>query len=157
MLTCYKIHLFGKAGADKKRVVEIDKESGMPTNSGVWGIFACIIWFLFFIGGQFFGWFGSFAFDSSELPIITIYPLYVPMLVSFMIKHRELGIFKRFILPSLCIVGAGVMVVASIFRQGWANLYYLIVFAVVMLVGAFFYFKGRGKQKAADEAPADAE
>ncbi len=126
---------------------EIDKESGMPTNSGIFGLFVCILWFAFFIGGQFFGWFGEFAFDSSELPIITIYPLYVPMLLSFMIKHKELGIFKRFVLPTLCIVGAGVMVMASIFRHGLDNIWYLIVFAVVMLIGAVLYFRRRGNSR----------
>jgi APA family basic amino acid/polyamine antiporter len=136
-------------GISPKTFSTLDKETNMPANSAVVGLLLCACWFVFFIGGQFFGWFGLFAFDSSELPIITIYPIYVPMLIAFMIKSKDLGVFKRFVLPALCIIGAGVMVVASIYRHGTSNLFYLAVFEVIMLIGAFFFIRdklGRGKK-----------
>lgn len=119
---------------------QIDKESNMPHNSATFGLFLALIWFVYFIGGQFFGWFGSYAFDSSELPIITIYPMYVPILIAYMIKEKDIGVFKRFVLPSLSIIGAGIMVAASIFRHKMGNVWYLIVFAVVMAAGALVYY-----------------
>ncbi len=114
---------------------QIDKATNMPNNSAAAGLLLCGIWFAYFIGGQFFGWFGAYAFDSSEIPIVTVYPLYVPILVAFMIKEKGMNTIKRFVLPSLSIIGSGVMVAACIVRHGKANWYYLIVFTAVMLAG----------------------
>ena len=117
---------------------QVDKKTNVPHNAAVLSLFFCGIWFMYFLGGQFFGWFGEYAFDSSELPIVTIYPLYIPILVLFMKKGKEFTVFQRFVLPSLGILSCLLMVVASIFRHKISNLYYLIVFAVFMLVGALF-------------------
>lgn len=115
---------------------QIDDKTNMPHNSAILALLLCGIWFVYFIGGQFFGWFGDYAFDSSELPIITIYPLYVPIIVIFMKRERGLHPVKRFVIPSLALAGSGLMVAASIFRHEIANVYYLIIFAVVMALGA---------------------
>ena len=130
---------------------EIGRSTNVPNNSATLGLFLSLVWFVYFIAGQFFGWFGAYAFDSSELPIITVYPIYVPILIAYMIKEKELGVLKRFVLPILSIIGAGIMVAASIFRHKMANVWYLIVFAVIMAVGAAVYYlynqKGRDKNK----------
>ena len=95
-------------------------------------------------------WFGKFSFDSSELPIITIYGLYIPMFIQFMRKEKNLSPVKRFVLPSLGIIGSAFMVVAAIYSHGYAPylaakengefscpvLFYLIVFVVIMVIGA---------------------
>ena len=120
---------------------QVDSQTNMPNNSAALGLVVCAVWFVYFLGGQFFGWFGKYAFDSSEIPVITVYPIYLPMLIRYMMRERELGVFKRFILPTLSIVGIIVMVAASIFRHGMGNVWYLIVFAAVMLFGAAVYFK----------------
>ena len=130
-------------GVSPKTFANIDKSTNMPHNSAALGLLLCGIWMSYFIGGQFFGWFGNYAFDSSELPIITIYPIYVPILVRFMIKEKGLNPFARFVLPILSIVGAGIMVAASIFRHRISNVWYLIVFAVIMAIGAALYFYNR--------------
>jgi APA family basic amino acid/polyamine antiporter len=130
---------------------QIDKETNMPHNSATFGLFLALIWFVYFIGGQFLGWFGGYAFDSSELPIITVYPMYVPILINYMIKEKDIGVFKRFVLPILSIAGAGVMVAASIFRHKMGNVWYLIVFAVVMAAGAVVYYLYNKKAPAAEE------
>jgi len=122
-------------GLSPKTLSQIDKETNMPNNSAALGLLACAIWFVYFIGGQFFGWFGEYAFDSSELPIVTIYPLYIPMLIAFMIKEKGMHPVKRFLLPILSIIGSGVMVAASILRHGIKNLYYLVIFVIIMGAG----------------------
>jgi APA family basic amino acid/polyamine antiporter len=118
----------------------VDKKTGIPTNSAALALFMCVLWLAYFTGGQFFGWFGSYAFDSSELPIITLYPLYVPILLMFMKKEKDLHPVKRFVFPALSIAGVGVLVVASIVSHKMGNLYYLAVFSVIMAIGAVFYF-----------------
>ncbi len=127
---------------------QVDKETNMPHNSAALGLLICTVWFVYFIGGQFFGWFGEYAFDSSELPIITVYPLYLPMLIRYMIKEKELGAVKRFVLPALSIAGVAIMVTASILRHKMDNLWYLIVFAAVMLggMGVLLYNKTKKNQ-----------
>ena len=139
-------------GIAPKVFSQLDKETNMPHNSAAFGLLLALIWFLYFIGGQFFGWFGNYAFDSSELPIITIYPIYVPILIAFMKKEKEFGVFKRFVLPILSMFGVVVMVAASIFRHKIANVWYLILFAIIMGIGALIYFFGNKKsdQKVAE-------
>jgi len=121
---------------------QVDEKTNMPNNSAAFALLVCVLWFAYFVGGNFFNWFGEYAFDSSELPIVTIYPLYVPILVSFMIKSKELHPVKRFVLPILSIVGTVILVIASIDSHGMGNVWYLIVFAVIMAIGALFHRNG---------------
>lgn len=143
-------------GISPKTFANIDKSTNMPHNSAALGLLLCGFWMAYFIGGQFFGWFGKYAFDSSELPIITIYPIYVPILVSFMIKEKGLNPLLRFVLPILSIIGAGIMVAASIFRHKIGNVWYLIAFAIVMALGALLFLYHRKKGAATtDNATSD--
>ena len=133
-----------KEGISPKVYAQIDKETNVPTNAAALALIVCGAWFAYFIGGQFLNWFGKTAFDSSELPIITIYLLYIPILVRFIIKEKELHPFKRFVLPILSIIGCGIMVLASIFKfaintENPTLNYYLIVFAAVMAAGALVH------------------
>lgn len=133
-------------GISPSTFVNIDRVTNMPHNSAALGLLLSALWMVYFLGGQFYGWFGAYAFDSSELPVITVYPLYLPIIINFMIKEKDVNPFLRFVLPSLSVVGVGVMVAASIFRHGISNIWYLIVFALIMLVGAalLIYHSKRG-------------
>jgi len=138
---------------------QIDKKTNMPNNSCVFALLVCTVWFVYFIflGGGFFDWdIAKYGFDSSELPIITIYPLYVPILISVMIREKDLHPAKRFLLPAVSIIGVGIIVAASIIKHGMGNVWYLIVFAVIMAVGAVVkYFNDKNptpKDDPAEEA-----
>lgn len=132
---------------------QVDKITNMPTNSSVFGLLLCGFWLLYFYGAvivtipiapnaePFASWFGPFSFDSSELPIVTIYASYIPIFIAMMIKEKELGAFKRFVMPILAVCGCLFMMVAAYFSHGVNVWYYLIVFAVVMVVGLFFIRK----------------
>ena len=130
-------------GFTPRTLAQVDGSTNVPHNSASFALFVCMLWLAYFIGGQFFGWFGEYAFDSSELPIITVYPLYVPILISFMVKERGLNPIRRFVLPALSIGGAAIMIIASIASHGMGNVYYLIVFALIMAIGAIVYFTGK--------------
>ena len=130
---------------------QIDKKTNMPHNSAVFALLTCAVWFLYFIiagagfmngdvQGEVWNVVNEYGFDSSELPIITIYPMYVPILVIMMIKEKDLHPFKRFVLPTLSIIGVGVIVAASIIKHRMDNVWYLIVFAFVMAIGAVVYY-----------------
>ena len=68
-------------------------------------------------------------------PIITIYALYIPVFIQWIRKQKDESVLRRFILPILSICGAVFMVAACILGHGMACVWYLIVFAVFMLVG----------------------
>ena len=124
---------------------QVDAKTNMPTNSAVFGLLVCAIWGLYFYLANLAGtWSGPFAFDSSELPIVTIYALYLPILIRWIRMQKGETAVRRFVLPILAIIGSLFMVYACIVGHGMANVWYLIVFAVVMLLGALLR-KGKTK------------
>lgn len=136
-------------GISPRTFVQIDKQTNMPHNSAAFALLTCAIWFVYFIlmglGVFDFGVISSYGFDSSELPIITIYPLYIPIFIVMMIKEKDLNPFKRFVLPCISIVGVGIIVAASILKHKMANVWYLIVFAAIMIVGALVLYLNKRK------------
>ena len=118
---------------------QIDKETNMPHNSAIVGLLLCGFWGLYFFLANLAGtWSGPFAFDSSELPIITIYMLYLPIFVMWIKKATDETATRRYVLPLLAICGSLFMIYASIMGHGIACFWYLIVFAAVMAVGFAF-------------------
>lgn len=113
----------------------VDENTGMPHNSVLFGGLAVAFWLLYFYGGTLSGWFGPIAFDSSELPIITIYAGYIPVFIMMMRKEKDLNPIRRFVMPALSICGCIFMVAAAIIGHGVDVLWYLLVFAVIMAVG----------------------
>lgn len=121
---------------------QVDPVTNMPNNSAILSLAFAAFWLLYFYGANLTaGWFGPFCFDSSELPIITLYGMYVAMFVQFMRKERELNGFKRFVMPLLALCGCLFMVYAAFAGYGVKVFYYLAVYAVFMLAGNCFYRK----------------
>lgn len=116
----------------------VDPTTGMPANSTVVGLLVSGLWLVYFYGANLAPspWFGPFSFDSSELPIITLYILYIPIFIKLM-TIRQLGGFKRFVMPTLAIACSIFMCFATIYTYGIKVFFYLIVFAAVMALGAF--------------------
>ena len=118
---------------------QIDKETNIPHNSAIVGLLLCGFWGLYFFLANLAGtWSGPFVFDSSELPIITIYMLYLPIFVMWIKKATDETATRRYVLPLLAICGSLFMIYASIMGHGIACFWYLIVFAAVMAVGFAF-------------------
>ena len=119
---------------------QVDPVTNMPTNSAIVSLGLDAFWLLFFYGANLGGgWFGPFCFDSSELPIITLYAMYVPMFIQLMRKATDLNTFRRFVMPALGLCGCGFMVYAAFAGYGKTVWFYLIIYAVVMVIGNFFY------------------
>jgi APA family basic amino acid/polyamine antiporter len=64
--------------------------------------------------------------------------MYLPILVQWMRKEKEQNILRRFIMPFLACCGSVFMVIACIIGHKIGCLWYLIVFAVIMVIGIFF-------------------
>ena len=115
---------------------EVDRKTDMPANSAVFALLITAFWFLYFYFTNIAGTFqGPFVFDSTELPIITVYLMYLPMLIQWMRKEKDQSLLRRFVMPVLAFCGSVFMVVACVFSHRWGCLWYLIVFAVVMAAG----------------------
>ena len=145
---------------------QIDSETNTPNNSGIIGLLLCAIWlFYFFIANldtvlvanysaESANWLikllgtlnaetntysvGWFAFDSSELPILALYAMYIPIFAK-MFTFKELNVVKRIVMPILAILASAFMVVAAIYSHKFAVLYFLIITLIVMIVGNKFY------------------
>ena len=140
MLACcrglYAVAARGE-GPCPAKLGRLDPHTNMPHASAVVGLLLILGWFAYFYLSNLTAvWSGPFVFDSSELPIITIYLMYLPILIQWMRKETDQSILRRFVLPVLALCGSLFMVVASIFSHGWGCVWYLIVFAVFMAVGA---------------------
>lgn len=121
---------------------QIDKVTNMPTNAAIFGLLVAGAWLLYFYGANLTTpWFGVFCFDSSELPIVTLYAGYIPMYIMFMKKEKDLNTFKRYIMPTLSLCGAIFMVIAAVFSHKMAVVWYLVIFSVIMIIGACYYKK----------------
>ena len=115
---------------------QLDNKTNMPNNSAIAGLLLVACWFVYFYFANLAQtWSGPFVFDSSELPIITIYLMYLPILIQWIRKEKDQNVLRRFILPVLALCGSVFMVIASIFSHGMGCVWYLIVFAVIMTVG----------------------
>ena len=121
---------------------QIDSKTNVPNNSAIIGLLLCSLWGVYFyLANVAETWKGAFAFDSSEIPIITLYAMYIPIFIMWMKKTKDVSFAKRFIIPIFAIIGSLFMVYACIVGHKMANVWYLIVFGIIMLIGALFYNK----------------
>ena len=118
---------------------QVDATTNMPTNSSVLGLLLCAFWLLYFYSAQLTTpWLGPICFDSSELPIVNLYALYLPIFFMAIRKEKDLAPAKRFIAFPLAMAGSLFMIVAAVFAHGVNVAWYLLVFCVFMAVGWLF-------------------
>lgn len=115
----------------------VDPASGMAVNSAVFGLLSSVLWLVYFYFGTILNSFGPLMFDSSELPIITLYALYIPIYIALM-KRGDLSLFRRRVMPLLAIACSCFMVFAAIYAHRWNVAWYLGLFVIIEAVGACF-------------------
>ncbi len=144
-------------GPNQELFAVVDEKSNMPNNSAVIGLFISAAWLLYFYGANLSDnpWFGKYGFDSSELPIITTYLVYIPIFVMMIFKEKTLHPIKRFLAPILALIACGVMITAAIVSHGVAIWYYLIVFAAIMGIGALFIKPNKNALKSTKTEPTE--
>lgn len=125
------------SGSEKLRMFRnIDPTTNMPTNSTVVGLLVSGLWLVYFYGANLAPepWFGPFCFDSSELPIITLYLLYIPIFLKIM-AQKELNGFNRYVMPILSVLCSLFMCFACIYTYGMKVFWYFLLFLLVMAAG----------------------
>lgn len=118
----------------------VDPRTDMPVNACVMGLGLAAFWLLYFYGANLVKdpWFGWLSFDSSELPIVTIYAMYIPIFIQMIRKETELGCIRRYVMPFLAICCCVFMIVAALYAHSKSMAGYLSIFAVLMICGALF-------------------
>ena len=132
-------------GPDPHMFQTVDRITNMPTNASIIGLLLAGFWLVFFYGANLVQhpWFGWLSFDSSELPIVTVYAMYIPIFVKMMLKEKDLSFFKGRLMPVLAILCSVFMVVAAFYAHSKEMAGYLVVFACVMFLGKILNI-GRG-------------
>lgn len=140
---------------------EVDAKTNMPSNSGILGLLFCAGWFFYFYAANLTApIFGLFSFDSSELPIITIYGMYIPIFVMFIVKEGKKNVFKNIVMPVLGVIACAFMMFVAVYAHGirpyqaaaaegkfaFPVLFYLIVYLVIMGIGLALYKKNGAKK-----------
>ncbi|MGI6192397.1 MAG: APC family permease [Christensenellales bacterium] len=125
---------------------QVDAATNMPSNSSIMGLVLTGFWLMYFYGANLTdAWFGPFSFDSSELPIITLYAAYIPIFIMTMKKERDMKPFARYGVNTLAIIGCVFMMIAAVVSHKMAVVYYLILFVIIMLIGMLFARKNGSK------------
>ena len=133
---------------------QVDNATNMPTNSAIVALLLCAFWLFHFYGANLTSSpiFSYFNFDSSELPIVTTYVIYIPIFIMFIKKEGKSNKIKNIILPIFACVCSLFMIFAAIYSHGivpflegkengvfnFPILFYLILFLIVMIIGWIF-------------------
>ena len=143
-----------KQGLMPEVMGEVDNKTNMPNNSAILAVLLCAAWMVYFYMSNLAGAMNGlvmfkgtafesalFVFDPTELPIITIYAMYLPIFWSWIKNQTGESTLRRYVLPVLAMIGSVFMVIACLLGHKMGNFWYLIIFAVVMAVGNRFYKK----------------
>lgn len=151
----YSIAVRGQ-GPKPTFIAEVDKSTGMPLKSCLLGLGVCSFWLfqcgaLFFNGPLVMNTTGNplwlMAWEADEIVIVTQYALYIPIFVHLIVRERQFSPFKRFVLPTLGIAACLFMCFCCWKSYGtYLTVSYLVVFAIIMGIGAFFYRKNPGRE-----------
>ncbi|MDR0840015.1 MAG: APC family permease [Christensenellaceae bacterium] len=132
-------------GPAPKIFAQVDPETNMPTNSAIFGLLMCGIfycyWQVCFFETRVLGTTHLpmlLSWEPDELPIIMLYGAYIPIFLSIMKKEKDLNPFKRFVMPLLGAISCLFMVFCAFYAYKMDAVYYVIVIAVVLLLGALF-------------------
>ena len=134
----------------------LDSASLMPSNASILALVVNGAWLVYFFFSALtdipssVGTVGKIMlFDSTELPLIAVYPFYIPIYIMFIARSKNLSLLKRIIMPFLSLGGAVLLIYAAITKHGLTNIGFLIVESIILITGAVFYKKDR-KEPAAE-------
>lgn len=138
-------------GPKSEVLKEIDEHTNMPYNAGVIALLTCFAWLFYFYCSNLHdpAILGVFSFDSSELPIVTTYAIYIPIFIMFIKKEGKKDKLKNILLPIIACICCFFMVFAAIYAHGilpfkegiktgkfvFPVLFYLIIFSIIMFIG----------------------
>ena len=140
-------------GPAPKVFSKVDETTDMPNNSCVIALLITAAWLVYFyvanlysfkVGDETVSLAGKpFMFDSTELPVITVYLMYIPIFFQWMRKEKEQNLLRRYIMPILAMCGSAFMVLACIVSHKMACFWYVVLFGIIMVIGWLLDRKNR--------------
>ena len=77
--------------------------------------------------------------DFSELPVITMYALYIPIFIWTMKVMKDLNFIQRFLIPFAAVIGSIFMIFATFVSHGVKAVFiYIGIFFLIIFVGLIF-------------------
>ncbi len=126
-------------GPAPKLFSRVNKKTNTPIYSAILGYFFALCWLLVWYG-NFAGWFNGFL-DFSELPITFLYVIYIAIYVWYMRTFTNLGIFSRFVVPTLASMGSLYMIWGASKKDMFFT--FSLVFFIIMGVGLILNKKSK--------------
>ena len=147
-------------GIMPEKFSKLGKNQSVSLLSCVYGLGCMMImlgvWYLAFSGNKFFGHLTS----MDEIICAIIYAVYITMYVYIMKNFKDCGVFSRFVMPIMAIIGSLFFVFCGsglyqlIFLSSWDSLkafgVFMIIFAVMTIPCIFFYHGGGKDLKESD-------
>lgn len=146
MASCRGLYALSARGLGPKPEFfgDIDPQNKFSIKSAVFGMIIAGFWYawnvVMWMGGP--GLFGAvhscewLAWEPDEIGIICLYVMYIPMMVGLMVKAKDLGFFRRFVLPGLGLLCCLFFCYAIWVGYGAKQcIGFLIFFTVVMFIG----------------------
>lgn len=141
----YSLAARGQGPAPEK-LDRLHNKSNMPLRAALITFGIALLWLLQREFGSMRGLLPpAISFANDELPIITLYAMYIPIFISMMIKSKGMHPIKRFLFPALSVASCLFMIFCAFYSYGIDAFYYLFIFAAIMLIGFMFYRDKRGK------------
>ena len=143
-------------GPNPKFFGDVDKQNNFSIKSAIIGMMTGGFWYawtaMIWMGGpEMFSAVHSIewiAWEPDEIGIICLYVMYIPMMIGLMVKAKDLGFFRRYVLPGLGLCCCLFFAYAIWVGYGWKKcIGFLIFFLVVEFIG--YLFKDGGKKKKA--------
>ena len=133
-------------GPAPKTLAKLNEKSNMPIRSALICFAISVVWMFQWEFGLIRGKLPAIiSFENDELPIITLYAMYIPIFINMMIKSKDLHPVKRFVFPALSIGACLFMIFSAFYAYKLQAFYYLFIFAIIMLVGLMFYRDKKGR------------
>lgn len=124
-------------GVAPKLLAKVNKKTLMPHFSVIYAFLLSSI-YLFIWYGSLNNYFGQYI-GMDEIPIVLIYGLYIFLYIWYIKNFTDLNIWKRYVIPSLAIVGALIILYGGINNPSIGI--YLVISIIIILLGLLFYRK----------------
>ncbi len=124
-------------GIAPKWMSKVNPKTDMPTNAAISSMVLTLVYLLLW----YFSLSGTFGMyiGLDEIPIVSIYVVYLLLYIWYMFNFKDLSFVKRFVVPMFAIVGAGIILYGGITNPSIGM--YLLISAGITLLGLLFYKK----------------
>ncbi|MCL2586829.1 MAG: amino acid permease [Firmicutes bacterium] len=122
---------------------QVDRKTNTPFNAAALSLALAGVWLVVW-GGHRGGWWAMPL--TNLLTPISVSMILIPIFTAVVLRERGMHWFNRFVAPLAAMAGAVFMITATIISQNIITvLWYLLIKATIIAIGALFFFLNRRK------------